>query len=776
VDDTLKTEFRHSVETVDAAVRRFRELSTDRVESAVSHIVHTVNVWQADPDVGYLDLVVDGLGAIARLYYVRYHSDPHHPATDLWSAVRLFGMIRRAPRRSVSIPADIEVMLDVLAAKDLAVLPEIEDPDLAIDTAVRLAEFAVVASDVAALHRAEGLARRVLDRVPDSYPHRDAVLSNLLGILVKRWELTGADVSDEIERVVDTLVRRAGQLDTRSPVVLANAGSACYLIGARTHNQHLLDRAVALLEPAVEAIPDGAPEKAGFLQNLGRAELLRWGEQGRDGHRESAVVHLRNAVDRTVPGDPDAADRHAWLGFALLTGDRPEVGDAACQLERAEELALVPDVRVQPGLHGQAWLSLWRADPSDQSSLDKAIALLDQAGGTRASAASPDLSETLAEALWERWERTRGIDDIDELIATLMGRAERDDASPLVLNLLARSLRARWERTGDSVAIRHAIECLSSAIERLPASDSAIAMYHNNLASMSLRLHQATAEPSAIREGIRHARRALERCTEDDPNRPMYANTAALTYLSSWQRTGATAALRLAVEFSRSATAGTARHHPDHTSHLANLGAVLTQAARHLDDLSLLTEAIEALRAALDGTSPAHPVYGGLLLNLGQALLVHGRAVGDRDAVAHGQDLLRESVDRPFVRPEDAIHAARSWADEAAAAGDWSSAADALCRAVDQLASFSGHRLNRLDHERQLMRAAGLGTDGAAACCNNGADRRVVECLEAGRGVLLAKSLRHDRAFADLELHDAALAERLRHVRSRLESGPDLVG
>ena len=105
-----------------------------------------------------------------------------------------------------------------------------------------------------------------------------------------------------------------------------------------------------------------------------------------------------------------------------------------------------------------------------------------------------------------------------------------------------------------------------------------------------------------------------------------------------------------------------------------------------------------------------------------------------------------------------------------------SSAADALSGAVDRLAGVPGHRLDHSDHERLLVRVASLATDAAAACRNGGDDSRVIECLEAGRGILLAKTLRNDRTFASLRRCDAALADRLQQVQTLLATGPGVTG
>ena len=457
--------------------------------------------------------------------------------------------------------------------------------------------------------------------------------------------------------------------------------------------------------------------------------------------------------------------------MALLTGDRADPAGAARQLEAAEALYGVPGVQVDARLLGETRLLLWRARPDDDASLDWAIALLARAQADPSHPPPGDDRDSLPTALWERWERTRDVADVDEVIARLATRADEPDAPPLVLNLLARALRARWERTGDSIAIRHAIDRLTTAVERSPAGDSATSMYLNNLSAMWLRLHDATGNVAALRSAVQYAQRALGNCADGDPGRPMYANTAALAMLRLSELTDSDAVLARAVKMSRTAAAITPDDHPDRASHLGNLGVALAHAAIRSRDAIVLDEAIEVLESAIRIAPPKHPAYGSLVLSLGETLLIRGRARGDDDTVTRGRDLIQQSANLVHLLPETTVRAARRWGDEAAASGDWRTAAAALRGAVERLAELPGHRLDRLDHEWLLVRLAGLATDAAAACCAAADDCGAVESLELGRGVLLAKTLRDDHTLAALRRRDPELAARLTGVQSALSAG-----
>jgi hypothetical protein len=348
-------EFARCVDTVMAALQRFlhggvadpSELYGDPIESAVASICRPDLVELGNR---YAGMIVAGLEAVARLHYARYHASPSRPAQYLWSAVELFRIISRAPSVPMRIPEDIALMLDMLAADDPATVPGLDDPTEAADTAARLIQYATVHRNLAALSRAEALVRRVLDTIPGSDPNRVVYLSNLLGILVRRWEWTGTGLTEEIPALVDLVKDSAHQTDPRWPVLQANAGVACYSVAVRAHRRALLDRSIELVASAASALPDDSPDKAGVLQNLGRAELTCWIWRDRPGTPGDAVAHLERAVALTVAGDPDAADRHAWLAIALLIGDRADPTGAAQQLEAADALDGVPGVQVNARL------------------------------------------------------------------------------------------------------------------------------------------------------------------------------------------------------------------------------------------------------------------------------------------------------------------------------------------------------------------------------------------------------------------------------------------
>jgi tetratricopeptide (TPR) repeat protein len=776
VDEARARDFGEQVSTLESAVRRLVDeegrdpsvLYGTEIENAVSRILLTCREPSA-VDRPHLELMVRGMRAIARLHYARYHSDPNRPAALLWSAVRLFRLIRFAPRVQGNVPEDIAQVLDVLAAEDPLTTPGTDSPIVAIDTAARLAEYSGVQSDADALSRAETLTRWALEALPATDAHRVTGLHNLLGILTRRWEASGVDLSGEVIALADAVCDASYRTDPQWPRLLACAGAAYYVAATRTQSPTLLDKSIDLLTEALDALANDLPAKADHLQNLGRAHLIRaaWEDDARI--PEEAVGHLRAAVSCSVPGDPHLAERHAWLAMALLWGSRPETAEAARLLDVACACREIPDHDRCPGLLAQVALLLWRVGPKNDAVLDRAVSLLTEAEAGPPTHTAFDYGDALVETLWVRWERTRKIADVDEVIDRLAARAVGSDTPPLLLNLVARSLRARWERTGDSVAIRHAIRYLDKAIERSRSDDTGIPMYRHNLGAMWLRLYLASGDREALNHAVRHISDALDGCRDGDAHLSMFANGGAAAYLQLWQENDDDADLRRSVELARRSVAATPEEHPDLGAHLTTFVAAALQAAVRFGDTTLLDEAVRAMETRSASVDPAHPAYGAVMLQFGQALLLQGEAREDSDLVVRGRDLIRQSVQHPHIRTMDSILACRRWADEAAVTQDWDSAAEALSSAVARLADLPGHRLGRTDHEWLLANLAGLATDAAAACLNSaGRDHDALERLEAGRGVLLAKALRDDHVLARLEHHDEKLADRVRGVQALL--------
>ncbi|OXM60494.1 hypothetical protein [Amycolatopsis vastitatis] len=733
---------------IETAIKKSRAaqdadlLFGDPIEEAVSRITNSVHAQQSAS-------VIAPLFSVARLHYARARVGPHKPDQYLWSAATLFRMLRHAPHLPGRIPEDIIRILDAMAAEDPTKVPTLDDPYLAADTAIDLLRFVSVEPEVSVVSAAETLLRAASKRVPATDYRHSRILVGLLQALNMRLEMIGDDVGDEIAVLAERIAGSRGRSDPYWPTLLANAGSACSVAASRSGDVDLLDRAVAHLEEAVEMMPDDLPEKAGFLVNLGRAEMTRWALRGAGGWPEAARVRLQQASTLT---NPDVADLPAWLATAYLAGDNVDITEARRCLEQAGDHA-------DPGLLGETWLLLYRLGPHEADALDRAVTLLTRAVQGRARPGVRDHGESLAEGLWTRWEQARNLDDIDQVIDHLAQRVEAADTPPIVLNLLARSLRARWERTGDSVAVRHAITCLIRVVDGPDDHGPATAMYLNNLASMYQRLFSVTSEASALEEAVRRAEQAMELATADDRNRPMYANTAATCHLARWRLAGDDTDLRQATRFVRIAAA--AKKHPEHVSFLGNLGVVAWQAAVHLGIPELLEEAVTALESVITAVDPTDARYGGMLLNLGQALLARGD-------VTRGRELLRQSVEHPHLREQDTILAARLWADQAAEAEAWGPAAASLTGAVERLAGLPGHRLDRFDHERLLIRLSGLATDAAAANLNASDPATAVQVLEAGRGVLLANALLDDRALSRVEERNPDLAERVRSVKLRL--------
>jgi hypothetical protein len=296
-------DFEEWVNTLHAALRQFkldrdcRSLYGDAIEDAISGIC---NSDPARPS-HHKKMFIVGLQAVGLLLYTRYRSAPTRSARFLWGAADLFRIIRPAPFMEVLIPDELARLLDVLAADDLemAQIDGLDDPALAFDTAILLAEYATVQQDIKALRAAESLIRRVLACADRPGPQQAAHLNNLINVLMLRYQWTGANLVDEIVTLVDLAGDTVDRTDPMWPDLQATAGGACYTAAVRTEDLVLLDRGIALLDAAVTRMPDDWAGKAGFLENLGRAELIRWAWTDEPTMLSRALASLRRSVGST---------------------------------------------------------------------------------------------------------------------------------------------------------------------------------------------------------------------------------------------------------------------------------------------------------------------------------------------------------------------------------------------------------------------------------------------------------------------------------------------
>ncbi len=215
-----------------------------------------------------------------------------------------------------------------------------------------------------------------------------------------------------------------------------------------------LDAAIAAAQQAVDLTPDGSPDRAGRLNNLGTGLRARYARTGSAADLDAAITAAQQAVALTPDGSPDRAMYLNNLGNRLSEG-YARTGSAA--------------------------------------DLDAAIAAAQQAVDLTPDG-SPNRAmylNNLGTGLSDRYARTGSAADLDAAIAAAQQAVDlTPDGSPNragYLNNLGNRLSDRYARTGSAADLDAAIAAWHAARESL----------HTAILSSS-ELGRLTADATAI--------------------------------------------------------------------------------------------------------------------------------------------------------------------------------------------------------------------------------------------------------------------------------------
>ncbi|GAB3842111.1 tetratricopeptide repeat protein [Dactylosporangium cerinum] len=199
---------------------------------------------------------------------------------------------------------------------------------------------------MADLDAAIALAERTLRHVASDRPNRAKVQSDLNAALQARHRHTGALA--DLEAAIAVGLDAEAAMPHPEPGLLTNLGSALYTHYLRTEIAEDLDRAIALLQRAIDEIPPDHPDRATCLSNLGPALASRHRLTKAPADLDAAVTVGRQAVDAMPPDHPDYAASLANLGIAMATrytrgGAPADLEDAVATCQAAADAAAADD-------------------------------------------------------------------------------------------------------------------------------------------------------------------------------------------------------------------------------------------------------------------------------------------------------------------------------------------------------------------------------------------------------------------------------------------------
>lgn len=181
-----------------------------------------------------------------------------------------------------------------------------------------------------------------------------------------------------------------------------------------------LDHALALLEQAVEELPERAPQRAVLLNDSGLCLRVRFEHRGRIADLDSATTAFRLALELAAPGAPHRVTYLENLANCLID---------------------------------------WYRVDDDLTRLDQAVVTLTDALGWLPddSPQRPRVLANLAGALWHRWTENRADRDREAVIGILRGVVDEvGPARARWLSNLAMALESRYHDRGEAVDLAEA--------------------------------------------------------------------------------------------------------------------------------------------------------------------------------------------------------------------------------------------------------------------------------------------------------------------------------
>ncbi|MEU5225019.1 CHAT domain-containing protein [Streptomyces toyocaensis] len=459
-----------------------------------------------------------------------------------------------------------------------------------------------------ALEKAE-LAVRLRQMAAEPAPHLPPVaqfLAHVATVRQTRLRITGDH--RELDGAIEAVRSAAGHPGTALPEHVA----ALVTLGALLLERHLLTGASADLDEAVQVGRDVVGitgpthgSYAGACNNLALALRNRYERRGNRADLDEAVTHARNGTKAAADGFSRAACLGTLAGALVVQyghqGD-PRTLDESVDAGRTAlaEAGLPSPATVHPEDADASEPPVGGTPDAVPILINLATALrcrhertgglqdLDEAIATtrRALRISPPLSadhpaclNQLATALQQRSYLTGDTEDLDEAVdagcKALRRCPARHPSRGLLLNNHARALRLRFERDGDAGDLDEAIATVRPALRSLAPEDVAYALCHAQLSTLTLLRHQLAGDPVDLDTAVAAAAEAVAAATPGDPHQGMYLNALGIAHQERFTQRADPADIDAAVRVGRQAVHITPRSHPMYPAYQLNLGNTL---------------------------------------------------------------------------------------------------------------------------------------------------------------------------------------------------------
>ncbi|NYH51398.1 copper(I)-binding protein [Nocardiopsis arvandica] len=237
----------------------------------------------------------------------------------------------------------------------------------------------------------------------------------------------------------------------------------------------LLTATVHVWKRMVEATPDGHPDQAGRLSNLGGALQTRFEHTGAMADLNETVIVGYQAVQATPDGHPDQAGHLSNLGGALQTrfrrtGDTADLNEAVTVGHQAVQATPDGDPNQAMYLSNLGGALQTRFEHTGaMADLNKAVTV-----GHQAVQATPDghpgragRLSNLGWTLQARFEHTGAMADLNKAVTVghqaVQATPDGDPNQAMYLSNLGEALQARFRRTSDAVDFDAAVTVFGDA-------------------------------------------------------------------------------------------------------------------------------------------------------------------------------------------------------------------------------------------------------------------------------------------------------------------------
>ncbi|MDO0910683.1 CHAT domain-containing protein [Streptomyces sp. DT2A-34] len=545
----------------------------------------------------------------------------------------------------------------------------------------------------------------------------------------------------------------------------------------RTGQPADLERAVSVGREAVRATPVDSHARARRLHHLAFALHRRYERTYDLADLQEAVGHAREAVETAWPDDPDRLDFAAGLTHRLgarydRLGDPADL-DSPIQLLRSL-LATAPEAQRAKARAKLAWALFWRHERTGElADLESAILLRRQALDATAPTA-PTRGRLLAEhanAYRIRYERLDSAEDLQEAIRLGTQAVSATAEDVVALQGLGQSYLLRYHRTFEQADLDRAVRLLTRAIDVPPAAspdtDRAVAMA--DLAEALRERYNNTFDPAVLDEAVKWQREATRTVPRSHERFGDFLSVLSRVLLHRFEQTGTRADVEEAIATAERAVAVTSPAHHSYSSLLGSLAVTL--AAGHGRQPDALDRPVALARQAV-ATARADDVFlPRAWRRLGDLLRRRYQHTGDRADLHEAVECWRRADAMPYATQQLRMECRSNWGRAGVELGDFALATDGYDRALLLLPELAWHGLPRTARERHLTDWSGIASTAAACHILAGAPERALELLEQGRTVVHSQLLRTRSDLSRLAERDPALADRMRRVRERLDTG-----